>query len=83
MKVIVKSQKDREAVEKLNIKDILIVIKIKESKKVVKEIIATRRLLSENILFSILTKRVKNIFKKVTSGYKLLYRRSRCYKLRF
>jgi hypothetical protein len=33
MKVIIKSQKDRESVEKLNIKNILIAIKIKELKK--------------------------------------------------
>jgi hypothetical protein len=64
VKVIVKSQKDREAVEKANIKDILTVIKIKKSKKAVKEIIAARRLLSEDILFLTLTKRAKIIFKK-------------------
>jgi hypothetical protein len=64
VKVIVKSQKDRKAVEKANIKDILIAIKIKESKKAVKKIIAARRLLSEDILFLTLTERVKIIFKK-------------------
>jgi hypothetical protein len=44
VKVTVKSQKDREAVEKANIKDILIAIKTKEPKEAVKEIIAARRL---------------------------------------
>jgi hypothetical protein len=39
MKVIIKSQKDRESVEKLNIKDILIAIKTKEPKKVVKRLL--------------------------------------------
>jgi hypothetical protein len=64
VKVIVKSQKDRESVEKLNIKDILTAIKIKESKKVVKEIIAARRLLSGDILLLTLTEKIKIIFKK-------------------
>jgi hypothetical protein len=64
VKVTVKSQKDREAVEKANIKDILIAIKIKEPKEAVKEIIAARRLLSGDILFLTLTKRVRIIFKK-------------------
>jgi hypothetical protein len=64
VKVIVKSQKDREAVEKANIKDILIAIKTKEPKKAVKEIIAARRLLSGDILFLTLTERARIIFKK-------------------
>jgi hypothetical protein len=64
VKVTVKSQKDRESVEKLNIRDILITIKTKESKKVVKEIIAARRLLSGDILLLTLTEKVKIIFKK-------------------
>jgi hypothetical protein len=64
VKVTVKSQKDKESVEKLNIKDILIAIKTKEPKKAVKEIIAARRLLSEDILLLTLTEKVKIIFKK-------------------
>jgi hypothetical protein len=64
VKVIVKSQKDRESVEKLNIKDILIVIKTKEPKEAVKEIIAARRLLSGDILLSTLTEKARIIFKK-------------------
>jgi hypothetical protein len=64
VKVTVKSQKDRESVEKLNIKYILTAIKIKESKKAVKEIIAARRLLSEDILLLTLTEKIKIIFKK-------------------
>jgi hypothetical protein len=64
VKVIIKSQKDRESVEKLNIKDILTAIKIKESKEVVKEIIAARRLLSGDILLLTLIKKVRIIFKK-------------------
>jgi hypothetical protein len=64
VKVTVKSQKDRESVEKLNIKDILTAIKIKESKEVVKEIIAARRLLSGDILLLTLTEKARIIFKK-------------------
>jgi hypothetical protein len=64
VKVTVKSQKDKESVEKLNIKDILIAIKTKEPKKAIKEIIAARRLLSEDILLLTLTKKVIIIFKK-------------------
>jgi hypothetical protein len=64
VKVTVKSQRDRESVKKLNIKDILIAIKTKESKKAVKEIIAARRLLSGDILLLTLTEKVKIIFKK-------------------
>jgi hypothetical protein len=64
MKVTVKSQKDRESVEKLNIKDILTAIKTKEPKVAVKEIIAARRLLSGDILLLTLTEKVGIIFKK-------------------
>jgi hypothetical protein len=64
MKVTVKSQKDRESVEKLNIKDILTAIKTKEPKEAVKEIIAARRLLSGDILLLTLTEKVGIIFKK-------------------
>jgi hypothetical protein len=64
VKVTVKSQKDRESIEKLNIKDILTAIKTKESKEVVKEIIAARRLLSEDILLLTLTEKARIIFKK-------------------
>jgi hypothetical protein len=64
VKVTVKSQKDREAVKKANIKDILIAIKTKKSKEAVKEIIAARRLLSEDIFFLTLTERARIIFKK-------------------
>jgi hypothetical protein len=64
VKVTVKSQRDRESVKKLNIKDILIAIKTKESKKAVKEIIAARRLLSGDILLLTLTEKVRIIFKK-------------------
>jgi hypothetical protein len=83
VKVTVKSQKDREAVEKANIKDILTAIKTKEPKEAVKKIIAARRLPSGDILFLTLTERAKIIFKKVTSGYELLYRQPRYYGLRF
>jgi hypothetical protein len=64
VKVTVKSQKDRESVEKLNIKDILTAIKIKELKKAVKEIIAARRLLSEDILLLTLTEKARIILEK-------------------
>jgi hypothetical protein len=64
VKVTVKSQKDKESVEKLNIKDILIAIKIKEPKEVVKEIIAARRLLSGDILLLTLTEKVRIILEK-------------------
>jgi hypothetical protein len=64
VKVTVKSQKDKESVEKLNIRDILIAIKTKELKEVVKKIIAARRLLSEDILLLTLTEKVRFIFKK-------------------
>jgi hypothetical protein len=64
VKVTVKSQKDRESVEKLNIKDILITIKTKKPKEAVKEIIAARRLLSGDILLLTLTEKAKFIFKK-------------------
>jgi hypothetical protein len=64
VKVTVKSQKDRESVEKLNIKDILTAIKTKEPKKAVKEIIAARRLLSEDILLLTLTEKARIILEK-------------------
>jgi hypothetical protein len=64
VKVTVKSQKDRESVEKLNIRDILTAIKTKEPKEAVKEIIAARRLPSGDILLSTLTEKARIIFKK-------------------
>ena len=59
MKITVKSQEDRKAVEKIDIIKLLTAIKTKEPKEAVKEIITTRRLLSRNILILILTERVR------------------------
>ena len=64
MKVTVKSQKDRESVEKQNIKDILTAIKTKEPKEAVKEIIAAKRLLSGDILLLTLTEKARIILEK-------------------
>ena len=57
-------QKDRESVDKRNIKDILIAIKTKEPKEAIKEVIAARRLLSGDILLSTLTEKARIILEK-------------------
>ena len=59
MKITVKSQEDRKAVEKIDIIKLLTAIKTKEPKEAVKEIITARRLLNGDILILILTERVR------------------------
>ena len=48
----------------MNIRDILIAIKTKESKEAIKEVIAARRLLSGDILLLTLTEKARIILEK-------------------
>jgi hypothetical protein len=57
VKVIVQSQKEKEAVEKKDIRNILAVIKTKKLKEVIKEVITARRLLNGDILILTLTEK--------------------------
>jgi hypothetical protein len=64
MKVTVQSQEEKEAVEKKDIKNILAAIKTKELKEAIKKMIASRKLLSGDILVLTLTEKTRIKFKK-------------------
>jgi hypothetical protein len=63
LKVIVRGQQDREIIAKRNTQDILSVIKAREPKATIKEIIVLRRLLSGNLLLATLSKNVRRTLK--------------------
>jgi hypothetical protein len=64
VKVTGESQREKEATEKKNIKNILAIIKTKELKEITKKIIAARRFLSGDILVLTLTERARIKLKK-------------------
>jgi hypothetical protein len=59
-----KKDKDKEAIEKKNLKNIITTIKTKESEKAIKKVITARRLLNRNILLLILTENIRIALKK-------------------
>jgi hypothetical protein len=80
VKITVRGQEDKKAVEKMDIIKLLTAIRTKEPKETVKEIIAARRLPSGDILISTLTERARIALERssewlraVTSTAEVLY----------
>jgi hypothetical protein len=63
LKVTVREQQDRKIIVKRNTQDILSVIKAREPKATIKEIIALQRLPSGNLLLATLSENARRTFK--------------------